>query len=245
MARCRRSASRYGWGARWWAWAHGIWPVAACPTGACCRPPGPRTPWRARWPRLAAEIRRRARATGAAPRPSLGWVHEVTRAQIAVYVAAAVAIALLGARYLRDTRASQPPGGRPVAVRVDSGAGSRGYAVVQVAGEVRRPGVYRVRAGHRVDDAVRMAGGATGRADLAAVNLAAKVEDGRQVIVPARAAAGGAQASAGSAAGPGAGTASAGGAPLNLNAATEQQLDELDGVGPATARKIVAYRQQH
>lgn len=177
--------------------------------------------------------------------PSLGWVHEVTRAQIAVYVAAAVAIALLGARYLRDTRASQPPGGRPVAVRVDSEAGSRGYAVVQVAGEVRRPGVYRVRAGRRVDDAVRMAGGPTRSADLAAVNLAAKVEDGRQVIVPARAAASGAQPSAGAAAGPGAGMASGGGAPLNLNTATEEQLDELDGVGPATARKIIAYRQQH
>ena len=172
---------------------------------------------------------------------------EITRPQLAVYVAAAVAIALLGARYLHDTRATQPPDGRPVAVRVDGGAGSRGVAVVQVAGEVRRPGVYRVRAGQRVNDAVRMAGGATSRADLAGVNLAAKVEDGRQVIVPARAtatrstqAAGGGPAAGGSA-----GASGAGSAPLNLNTATEAQLDELDGVGPATARKIVAYRQQH
>lgn len=172
---------------------------------------------------------------------------EVTRPQLAVYVAAAVAIALLGVRYLRETRASQPADGRPVAVRVDSGSGQRGFAVVQVAGEVHRPGVYRVRAGQRVNDAVRMAGGATPRADLAGVNLAAKVEDGRQVIVPARTAAAtgaageGARASGGTAGSP----PTTGSAPLNLNTATEQQLDELEGVGPATARKIVAYRQQH
>jgi competence protein ComEA len=172
-------------------------------------------------------------------------VSEITRPQLAVYVAAAVAIALLGARYLRDTRASQPPDGRPVAVRVDGGAGSQGFAVVQVAGEVRRPGVYRVRAGQRVNDAVRMAGGATVRADLAGVNLAAKVEDGRQVIVPARAAGQAEAAGGGPAAGGSAGASGTGSAPLNLNTATEAQLDELDGVGPATARKIVAYRQQH
>jgi len=172
-------------------------------------------------------------------------MHRLTRSQLAVYVAAALAIALLGARYLRDTRASQPPGGRPVAVRVDAGAGSQGFAVVQVAGEVRRPGVYRVPAGQRVNDAVRMAGGATARAELAGVNLAAKVEDGRQVIVPAQAAVAGAVASDAPSAASAAASSGAGGAPLNLNTATEQQLDELDGVGPATARTIIAYRRQH
>jgi competence protein ComEA len=72
------------------------------------------------------------------------------------------------------------------------------------------------------------------------VNLAAKVEDGRQVIVPARAA-------AASGSGPPSGPAAGGvpGAPLNLNTATVAQLDELDGVGPATAQKIVAYRESH
>jgi competence protein ComEA len=131
---------------------------------------------------------------------------------------------------------------RPVQVRVDQAeSGDAGWAVVQVAGEVRRPGVYRVRAGRRVDHAVRMAGGATARADLTGVNLAAKVEDGRQVIVPAR----GAAAAASPAATGGAGADPAGGQQLNLNTATVEQLDQLDGVGPATARKIVAYRQQH
>lgn len=165
---------------------------------------------------------------------------EVSRPQLAVYAAAALAILLLGARYLRDGRPSDPAGGRPLPVRVSDSAGANGWAVVQVAGEVRRPGVYRLRAGERVDDAVRLAGGATARADLTGVNLAAKVEDGRQVIVPRRGAAGAGGSMTGGAA---AGSGAAGGA-LNLNTATVEQLDELDGIGPATAQKIVAYRQQ-
>jgi competence protein ComEA len=158
-----------------------------------------------------------------------------------------VAILLLGARYLTssagsggvaggsDARATAP---KAPSVRVE--ASGDGTAVVQVAGEVRRPGVYRLRAGRRVDDAVRQAGGPTGRADLAGVNLAAKVSDGQQVIVPAAGAAGGiAAAAAGSSAG------AAPGQKLNLNTAGAEQLDQLDGVGPATAQKIVAYRQAH
>jgi competence protein ComEA len=173
---------------------------------------------------------------------------ELSRPQLAVYAAAALAIVLIGARYLRDSRPDEPaPGGRPVPVRVGSAGG--GWAVVQVAGEVRHPGVYRLRSGERVDDAVRMAGGATSRADLSGVNLAAKVEDGRQVIVPPRGQAGASAAAAGAGTGaaPEAGTAAGGaaGAPLNLNTATAEQLDQLDGVGPATARKIIAYRQEH
>ena len=171
----------------------------------------------------------------------------IPRPQLAVYVAAAIAIALIGARYVRETRpapAATHAAGRPVAVKVDSA--TSGFAVVQVVGEVGRPGVYRMRAGERVDDAVRRAGGATAHADLAGVNLAAKVEDGRQVIVPARGAAGAAPAAGGVVAPGGAGSAApAGGQQINLNTATAEQLDGLDGVGPATAQKILAYRQQH
>jgi competence protein ComEA len=178
-------------------------------------------------------------------------VHDVSKSQLVVYAAAAVAIALIGARYLRESGAGE--GGarapRPVPVRVSGGEGDAGggRVVVQVAGEVRRPGVYQLRAGQRVDDAVRLAGGSTERADLAGVNLAAKAEDGRQVIVPTRgmapATAGG--ASAGGVATPGTATGGAGGAPINLNTATPEQLDQLDGIGPATAQKIIAYRQEH
>lgn len=171
----------------------------------------------------------------------------VTRPQLAVYAAAAVAVALLGARYLHQSQASsgagKPAGSqKPAPVRVD--AAGAGVATVQVVGAVRRPGLYRVRASGRVDDAVRRAGGATGRADLAGLNLAAKVNDGQQIIVPV-AGQGPANAAAGTPGVVGAGAVGGTGPPVNLNTATAEQLDQLDGVGPATAQKIVAYRQQH
>jgi competence protein ComEA len=114
-----------------------------------------------------------------------------------------------------------------------------------VAGAVRTPGVYRLRDGERVQDAVRRAGGPRAGADLNAINLAAKVADGQQVVVPRRGAAG-AAALSGAGAGAGAGEpGSAPQAPVSLNSATAEQLDTLDGVGPATASKILEYRRQH
>ncbi len=153
-------------------------------------------------------------------------------------------------RHLRagaDADGAAPAG--PVPIRVsgpDDGAGGRERVIVHVAGAVRRPGVYRIEAGARVDEAVRRAGGATRRADLGGLNLAAKVEDGRQVLVPRRAAAGAGPPgqAAGTAAGSAAGTGAAA-APVNLNTATLAQLDTLSGVGPATAQKILDYREQH
>ena len=109
---------------------------------------------------------------------------------------------------------------------------------MHVAGAVREPGVYRMRAGARVDDAVGRAGGATPRADLTQVNLAAKVEDGRQIVVPRRVPA--AATGAGGSSSP-----AQPGVPLNLNTATLEQLDELSGIGPATAQKILDYREEH
>ena len=115
----------------------------------------------------------------------------------------------------------------------EEGGGAAARVTVHVAGAVRRPGVYRLPARARVVDAVRRAGGARRRADLAALNLAAKLEDGRQVVVPAARAAAAA-----------AGTA-AEGVPLDLNTATAEQLDELDGIGPGMAGTILKYREQH
>ena len=171
-------------------------------------------------------------------------VPEITRPQLAVYAAAAVAIALIGASYLRDSAppAPKPRAAKPAGARVQPPGRERAY--VHVAGEVRKPGVYRLRGSARVDDALRRAGGPTPRADLNQLNLAAKVEDGRQVLVPARGAAGGGGATPGALPGGGPG-AGGGGQPLNLNTATAEQLDGLDGVGPATAQKILAYRQEH
>lgn len=108
--------------------------------------------------------------------------------------------------------------------------------VVHVVGAVRRAGLYRLRDGSRVADAVARAGGATRRADLSLVNLAAPVADGVQVVVPRRGSAppGGAAAATGAA-----------GGPVSLSSATPEQLDALPGVGPTTAQKILDYRAAH
>jgi competence protein ComEA len=127
---------------------------------------------------------------------------------------------------------------------IASGAGElraepRSRLVVHVVGAVRRPGLYRLADGARIADALRRAGGATRRADVSLVNLAAPVSDGTQVVVPRRAPpTTGGSAAADSGAAPAAG-------PIHLNTATVDQLDELPGVGPVTAQKIVDYREQH
>jgi competence protein ComEA len=185
-------------------------------------------------------------------------VPDLDRPRLALYVALALAVCLLGARYVlaqaspdrrgdaaSRTAPARGDAGGEAGVRVERADGGR--VTVHVAGAVRRPGVYRLPAGARVDDALRRAGGPRGRADLTAVNLAAKLEDGRQVLVPERAAASAAAAPAaagGAAAGPG-GVAAAAGAPVNLNTATLEQLDTLDGVGPGIAQRILDYRAQH
>lgn len=144
-------------------------------------------------------------------------------------------VLVVGGRHVLEAGTAQKP--VPVA-KVESlrpGAGPR--LVVHVVGAVRRPGLYRLPERSRIADAVGRAGGATRRADLSLVNLAAPVADGAQVVVPVRAAPAAAAASAG-------GEASAQG-PVHLNSATLEQLDALPGVGPVTAQKILDYRQEH
>ena len=95
-----------------------------------------------------------------------------------------------------DGVAAAPRGGGGPSLEVGAPDDGGGGLVVHVAGAVRRPGVYRLRAGARVGDAVERAGGARRRADLGAVNLAAELQDGRQVLVPLRARGGVAAAAA-------------------------------------------------
>lgn len=164
---------------------------------------------------------------------------EVSRLQLVLYAVAVCAIVWLGARYLRGEPA--PAGGARAGPAASAGGvevrrQGGGRVTVHVAGAVRRPGVYRLRDGSRVEAAVESAGGATARADLDGLNLASEVQDGRQIVVPRRVKGGG------PAAGPG--VAGAPDQPIDLNQATLEQLDTLDGVGPATAQKILDLREE-
>ncbi len=162
----------------------------------------------------------------------------------------AVSPAVLGGPGLGTARGASPGGGG--ATGNSGSAGGKPKAkrfVVHVAGAVRRPGVYKVHAPGRLIDAVKRAGGLTADADLTQVNLAARLTDGRQVIVPRLAgavpsAAGGGTApgSGGASAGDGAGAGLAPGMKLSLNSATAEQLDTLDGVGPSMAAAIIELR---
>jgi competence protein ComEA len=199
----------------------------------------------------------------------------LSRPQLVAYALAAVVVVVLGVRFMQGqarTGGAMEAGSGAAATgapaeageggtRGDAGAGGAGEdsgrapgmveieqrppesALVHVAGAVHEPGVYRLRAGERVKDALERAGGARNGADLNGVNLAAKVADGQQVVVPRRGAAG-AVAATGTGSSPGAGGAAAQ-PPVSLNSATAEQLDTLDGVGPATAQKILQWRQQN
>jgi competence protein ComEA len=172
---------------------------------------------------------------------------ELSRSQVVVYGAIAVALLLVGGRAIR----AEGGEGESFAV-ADSGSlatssggsdgggftvsGQGSDVVVDVTGAVERPGVYRLPVGARVNDAVKRAGGATARAELEAVNLAARLADGQQVVVPERV--------------PGAtGVAAAGASseegPISLGTATVEQLDTIDGIGPVTAQDIIEFRDEH
>jgi competence protein ComEA len=155
------------------------------------------------------------------------------------------ALVLLGQRLAHAGAAGEP---ERVATTLEPVAAepARTVLVVHVVGEVRRPGLYRLRDGARIADAVHRAGGALRDADLAAVNLAAPLVDGVQVVVPARVETGAAAPSSSGAAGTSGGGAAGSAGPLvSLSSATVEQLDVLPGVGPITAQKIVDYRTEH
>jgi competence protein ComEA len=162
----------------------------------------------------------------------------LSRRTALVALAAVLALLVLAGRWVgrpgADGTASPTPSAAPA---LSARPAPAKLVVVHVVGAVRRAGLYELRDGSRVADAVARAGGATKGADLALINLAAPVADGAQVLVPRRSGPG----VPGAPAPPGGVPAG----PVSLNSATLEQLDALPGVGPSTAQKILDYRTRH
>jgi competence protein ComEA len=175
---------------------------------------------------------------------------ELSRTQVAVAGALVVALLFIGARAIRGESGGGDLSGYSSSYS-DYGSesesededesfsvsGEAGDLVVDVTGAVRKPGVYRMPAGSRIDDAVKRAGGAGGKAELDSINLAAHLADGQQVVVPERSPPGAAPAVTGA-------TGSEEG-PISLSTATAAELDTIDGIGPVTAEDIINFREEH
>jgi competence protein ComEA len=224
---------------------HGREPPAPPPVD----PPGPRV---SRWQRLAARVPVR--------------LDPGRRAALAVGLAVLVAAVLTGGWLLTEgprtlavsasappiPGASSPRGTAPAGVPAPSApagpgppSGSVALLVVDVAGKVRHPGLYRLPPGSRVDDALRAAGGPLAGVNLTSLNLAARVVDGQQIVVDlpgAGGSGGGGVVDAGGGAAPLPGPGSA---PVNLNTATLEQLEALPGVGPVLGQQILDWRTAH
>jgi competence protein ComEA len=149
------------------------------------------------------------------------------RGVVALLVVCLVAAVLAGFLLLRGRPSEQPVAAPPV---VGASATGGPELVVDVAGRVRHPGLVRLPPGARVDDALRAAGGVLPGTSTGTLNLAAKVQDGQQVLVAEGAAAS---------------SSPGGSAQLDLNTATAQDLDALPGIGPVLADRIVSWRTEH
>lgn len=169
----------------------------------------------------------------------------ISRGRALAYAAAVLVVLALGGRLLLDgsnARESAPSPEAPTTVGLEATPAPARTVVVHVVGAVRRPGLYELPEGSRVDRAIRRAGGPKKKAALELLNLAAPLADGQQVVLPIRATS--------SAAGEGAESAegvvtTGASSPVHLNTATFAELDSLPGVGPVTAQKILEYRQAH
>jgi competence protein ComEA len=184
--------------------------------------------------------------------------------RLLVYVALGLVVLIVGVVSVVSLRGGEPAAGAGLVV---TGPGSSGTSIsaptttaavtttapaiyVQVAGAVARPGVFRMEPGSRVFQAIEMAGGFDSTADQQTVSLAVQLTDGSRVYVPKRgeqvAPAQTVQVGGGSAGITGTGTSGSGsGAKVMINSATAEELDTLPGVGPALAKKIIAYRDAH
>jgi competence protein ComEA len=183
-------------------------------------------------------------------------VFDPDRRHLLAYFAAAAVLVVIAARFVgRDNGSAPvpqismaaPASAKPSQARPRARA--KAVIWVDVAGAVERPGLYSLPDGARVAAALENAGGVKPKADRAAVNLAAKLVDGQQIFVPVRGSAAGgaggaAPATGGSASAAGGGASAGSGARISLSTATQAELEQLDGIGPALAQRIIDYRQQ-
>lgn len=220
--------------------------ASAGPAAETVAPPHQPSASTRRWiNRLAGAVGDRIPPTLRAARWSLDGRSVVVLVVVAV-LAVAVALVLFGRSPRTETVVTPTliaPTGVPAPASTAPSGNSTATAgaplTVHVAGLVARPGVYELPAGARVVDAIDAAGGAIDGTDLSQLNLARVLVDGEQVAVGVPAAPvppGGA--------GPGAGP-TPGLAPIDLNTATESDLDTLPGVGPVLAARIVAWREEN
>lgn len=163
-----------------------------------------------------------------------------------IFIVVCVALAMAGATwfYLSSDKASkvtllESPSGKTAQ---DENAGEAQNAtkiMVHVAGNVNNAGVYELPYGSRVKDALDAAGGANADADVNALNLVEVATDGQKITVPSKVS----TVTIGSLVQSPGGVTSAGGA-VNINTADEKALEELPGIGPALAKRIIEYRNQ-
>jgi competence protein ComEA len=168
-------------------------------------------------------------------RASLGAFDPGRRGLRALLVVAAVVVVIAGYLFWRGQPRVEPlPATPPPTAVAGTESASSGSIVVAVTGRVAHPGVFRLPAGARVQDAVDAAGGVLPGTDLTLVNLARRLNDGELVAIGVT----------GAPVAPGGGPATAGGR-VNLNTAGAGELDTLPGIGPALAQRIIDYRTGH
>jgi competence protein ComEA len=165
---------------------------------------------------------------------TLGVVYLVRSRPAQIDVPPAVAVSPARGSSNQAPAGDQPSGGAAAGVATTGPLAAGSELIVDIEGKVRHPGIVRVPKGSRVIDALEAAGGALPGAQTSALNLARVLTDGEQILVGVPPPAGSAQTTASAASQPA--------GPLDLNTATLDQLEELPGVGPVLAQRILDYR---
>lgn len=171
-----------------------------------------------------------------APTPAPAPRRIVAPQHVRVVAVVVVAAGVVLAWFLLAQRPQDAEPVEPIGLASASTSAAPAELVVDVVGQVRKPGIVTVPSGSRVHEAIEAAGGLAGKVDTSGVNLARKLEDGEQIVVGPPEVTGDVGAASG---------AGAAGGKIDLNRATVEQLDTLPGVGPVTAEAIVAWREEH